>query len=301
VRNVFYIVGPTAVGKSEIAADAAQLCNAEIVGADAFQIYEGLQLLTAKPDAETLRKVPHHLIGSVPINEEMNAARFCSLAQRSITAIHSRGKAAFVVGGSGMYVQAHTHGLSPLPPANAELRQQLTRLTSDQLLEKLQQLDPTTAATIDPHNKHRLVRAVEICTLTGRPASELRSRTPPAQPAAGVLLFRDRAELHQRIDQRVEAMFRDGVIDEVRGLGPTSATAAKTLGLHEIQELIAGRTSEAECVARIQQATRRYAKRQLTWFRNQSNFEPLNLSLHTRSAAVEWIAQKARLAFAQQG
>ena len=298
VKEAFFIVGPTAVGKSDVAAEVARVCGGEIVSADAFQVYAGLDQLTAKPATSALQAAPHHLIGTVPLHEEMNAERFRAAAVAAIADVHARGKPAFVVGGSGMYVKAITHGLSPLPPADPALRAELNQQTAAELAARLAKLDPVTASKIDCNNKHRVVRALEICLLTGRRASELR-RLPAAEQPAGVLLLRDRAELYERINFRVEMMFRTGVVDEVRAIGEVSSTAAKTLGLQQIRQLIAGRISEAECIAQIQQASRRYAKRQLTWFQRQTTLEPLNLSLHGWSEAIECITRKARLSFAQ--
>jgi len=300
MQQVFYLVGPTAAGKSEIAVEAAREFGAEIVNADAFQIYAGLDLLTAKPEAELLTAVRHHLIGTVPLTEEMNAERFRVAALGAIEAVHAQGKPAFVVGGSGMYIKALTHGLSPLPPANLELRERLQLQSLPELAQELERLDPETARTIDLKNQHRVVRALEICLLTGQPVSAQRQRAAPAHKPRGVLIYRDRAALYARIDARVVLMFARGVIDEVRLLGELGATAARTLGLQQIHDLISGRNSERECIASIQQATRRYAKRQLTWFQRQTSFEPLNLSLHGSSEAIESIARKARLAFASQ-
>ena len=296
-NGAFFIVGPTGTGKTELAAEVARACGGEVVGADAFQVYAGLDLLTAKPDAATLATVPHHLVGNVPLDEEMNAERFRSAACGAIAGITARGRPAFVVGGSGMYVKALTHGLSALPKAEPELRKKLNEQSAEELVARLAEVDPATAQTIDRKNKHRVVRALEICLLSGRPASELRRREVAAD-AAGVLVLRDRTDLYERINQRVEMMFRSGAVEEVRAAPQIGATAAKTLGLAQIQELIAGRISEAECIAQIQQATRRYAKRQLTWFQRQTTFEPLNLSLHGSSEAIECITRKARLSFA---
>lgn len=299
ILRPFYIVGPTATGKSDFAVEVARRCDGEIVNADAFQIYDGLDLLTAKPDTPLLGSVPHHLLGTVPLTRKMDAEQFRMLAVAAIRDIHARGKPAFVVGGSGMYVKALTHGLSKLPAANPELRAFLDQSTAEQLMERLAQLDPKTARTIDQKNKHRVLRAVEICLLTGRPASEQQQRTAPAREPAGVMLFWERAQLYERINHRVESLFAAGVVEEVRRSGRVSSTAEKTLGLHELRELIAGRVSEAECIGAIQQATRRYAKRQLTWFGRQTNFEPLNLSSQGWSEAIEQTSQKARLAFAK--
>lgn len=295
---MFFIVGPTASGKSDIAAEVALASGGEIVGADAFQVYAGLDQLTVKPDAGTRAKIPHHLIGTMPLAEEMNAERYRTAAVDRITAIQRTGNPVFVVGGSGMYVKALTHGLSHLPPTDPELRKQLTAQTIEQLLTRLRALDPATAETIDAKNKHRMVRALEICLLSGQPASQLRRREALASQPRGVLLFRDRDELYERINSRVESMFANGVVEEVRSAGELSSTSAKTLGLQQIRALIAGEISGSECIAQIQQATRRYAKRQLTWFRGQTNFEPLNLSRYGTSEAIELITRKARLSFA---
>lgn len=298
----FYIVGPTAVGKSALAAAVAAECGAEIVSADAYQIYAGLDSLTAKPSADILEQVRHHLVGSHPLGEPMNAAIFRAKALDLLRDIAARGKRALIVGGSGMYIQALTHGLSDLPGADRAIRERFESESLERLIKRLTRADPQTAATIDRNNRHRIIRALEICELSGSPASTLRRRSAPAGILHGVLLFRERDEMRKRIDARVQQMFADGVVEEVANAGgAVGPTAAKTLGLADIRELIAGRISEAECIERIQRATRQYAKRQLTWFRRQTSFEPLNLSLQNHSAAVEWITRKARLSFAQVG
>src|SRR2546430_2915317 len=154
--GVFFIVGPTASGKSEIAADAAMELGGEIVSADAFQIYRGLDLLTAKPDAATLAKVPHHLIGTMSILEQMSAEKFRKLALEAISEIHSRGKLPIVVGGSGLYIKALTHGLSRAPAPDPDLRAQLNELSLEDLQDKLRNLDPKAASEVDLKNRRRL-------------------------------------------------------------------------------------------------------------------------------------------------
>jgi tRNA dimethylallyltransferase len=297
MKRAFFIVGPTASGKSELAADVAREIGAEIVSVDAFQIYRGLDLLTAKPDASTLGKAPHHLIGTTPLHEEMNAEKYRRAASRAIEEIHPRGKLAVVVGGSGLYIKALTHGLAPLPESDPKLRERLNVMSLDKLHAQLAELDPEAAQKIDLKNRRRVVRALEICLLIGKPASEVvagvadsgksikpRPRSAPA--ATGVFVFRDREELYTRINQRVEGMFESGVIEEVRAAGEVSATASQMIGFREIHQLLKGEMSIAQCIAAIQQATRRYAKRQLTWFRRQTNFSPLNLSLLTHNEAM---------------
>ena len=320
MRRAFFIVGPTATGKSELAADVARETSAEIVSADAFQIYRRLDLLTAKPEAFTLAKAPHHLIGTVPLTEEMSAEKFRRAVLRAFDEINSRGKPAIVVGGSGLYIKALTHGLAPLLESDPKLRVKLNALSLDELRSRLYECDPQAAEKIDLKNRRRIVRALEICLLTGKPVSAQRSQWTVAAsmrearatavmkartsashseaatarastiPARGVFVFRDREELYERINQRVEIMFERGVIEQVRDVGVTSATASQMIGLREIRQLLAGNKSLAQCIAEIQQATRRYAKRQLTWFRRQTNFLPLNLSFLTHNEAVKRIS-----------
>src|SRR2546423_969029 len=294
MKRVFFIVGPTAVGKSELAAEVAQRTGAEVLSADAFQIYRGLDLLTAKPDPETRAKASHHLIGVMPLAEAMNAEKYRAAAEKII----ARGRPAVVVGGTGLYIKALTHGIAKLPGANSKLREKLEGTTSEELFRSLRSLDPMGVEKIDRQNRRRLIRAVEVCLLTGKPFSGQRRQWNETPPANGILLDRDRAELYARINQRVEEMFVAGVIEEARAAKDIGPTAEKTLGLREIRSLIAGEISQAECIARIQQATRRYAKRQLTWFRRQTNFPSLNLSAHRPDEAVELISQMAARVFA---
>src|ERR1043166_4317682 len=300
MRRTFFIVGPTATGKSELAADVANEIGAEIVSADAFQVYRGLDLLTGKPDASILTKAPHHLVGTTPLDEEMNVEKYRRAASHAIDEIHSRGKLAIVVGGSGLYIKALTHGLAPIPEFDPKLRETLSAMSLDELRYKLVELDAITARKIDMKNRRRVLRAVEICLLSGKPASEVVAGAPEAgksievpprsaSAAGGVFVYRSREELYARINQRVEAMFENGVVEEVRATGEVSATASQMIGFREIHQLLDGPAdagSMSQCVAAIQQATRRYAKRQLTWFRWQTNFSPLNLSLLTHNEAA---------------
>jgi tRNA dimethylallyltransferase len=292
MKHTFFIVGPTATGKSELAADVAHEIGAEIVSADAFQIYRGLDLLTAKPDSSTLARAPHCLIGTTPLRDEMNVEKYRRAASRAIDEINSRCKLAIVVGGSGLYIKALTHGLATLPESDPVLREKLSAMSLDALISQLVELDPETARMIDLKNRRRIVRALEICSLTGRPISPQRLcvAASHSEAATGVFVFRDRQELYERINQRVEMMFERGVIEEVRTAGETSQTASQMIGLREIREFLAGKKLIPQCIAEIQQATRRYAKRQLTWFRRQTNFLPLNLSFLTHKEAAKWIS-----------
>ena len=306
VKGAFFIVGPTAIGKSGLAADVAAEVDGEIVSADAFQIYEGFGILSARPDKQTLAKVPHHLIGSVPPTEEMNAEKFRFAALRVIEEIQAGGRLAIVAGGSGLYVKALTHGLSELPAADAELRNQLNALSLVELRNRLAQLDPKAAGQIDLKNRRRVIRALEICLLTGRPVSKQRSSWQAAAEATGsgrprlassttggVFVFRDREDLHARIDRRVESMFEEGAVAEVAKEKAIGSTAEKMIGVRQIRDHLEGKLPLAECIAAIERATRQYAKRQLTWFRRQPNFEPLNLTGLSQKEAVQWVSRRA--------
>ena len=276
----FYIIaGPTAVGKSEIAVAFAERCGGEIVGADAFQIYRGLDLLSAKPSADLRARIPHHFIGEIPLSQAFDVAQYLALATPRIAEIRARGRLPVIAGGAGLYLRALTCGLADLPPADDELRANLAGRTLTELQQQYSALDPEGFAQIDRQNPRRLVRAIEVCLLTRRPFSSFREQwREPAASFRGIICERPRSELHARINERTERMFRDGVEEEVRNCGPIGATAAQMLGLDQVQKLLRGEVERADCIAAIQQATRRYAKRQLTWLRRETRLTPVDLS-----------------------
>lgn len=272
------LAGPTAVGKSPLAVQLAERLGGEIVGADAFQVYDGLPILTAQPSAEDRARVPHHLVGVIPLTHAFDVAQYLGLARRHIEEIRSRGRVPIVVGGTGLYLRALLRGLADLPPADEALRAELSALPLAELQAELRQRDPAGAGFIDLQNPRRVIRALEVCRLTGRPFSSYRQEWQQTSNSEfrGYVLTRDREELYRRIDQRVEAMFREGVEDEVAALGEVGPTASQVLGLREIRERLAGRLTRAECIAALQQGTRRYAKRQLTWFAKEPALQPLD-------------------------
>ena len=286
----FYLVGPTAVGKTSLAVEIAERCGAEIVSADAFQVYRGLDLLTAKPAPEELRRAPHHLIGTLPLESAYNVARFLEEARACLASIAARAKPALVVGGSGLYVRALTHGLSPLPPARPERRAELESWDAARLLDLLRRLDPAAPDLLDTKNRRRVVRAIEICETTGRPLAASRvtwQKTAAAPAENGFCLTREKPELHERIGRRIDAMLSAGVLDEIAAQAQTafSITSAQIIGLGEWRAYLRGEIDLPHCLDAIKAATRRYAKRQLTWFR-QSGFAPVNLSAVNREVLV---------------
>lgn len=301
--SVWFLVGATASGKSAAAFEMAKARDAEIVGADAFQVYEGLPLLSAKPESEFMAEVPHHLIGEVPLTEAYHVRRYLEEATKQIEEIiMQRNRSVIVVGGTGLYVKALTHGLSSLPSGDEAMRSMLEALETDALFLKLQELDPVESTRIDRHNRRRLVRAIEVCLLTGKPISAQRNQWSQAQsplckwlptsPAKlGKYLYRERSQLRERIDQRVEEMFHRGVVEEVERVVTNlreeqkslSATAQNMLGLTEIQELLEDKIALPECKQKIKTATAQYAKRQNTWFKKESQFELWDVTDHFAS------------------
>ena len=279
--NALFITGPTASGKTGIALEIARRCGGEIVGADAFQIYRGMDLLTAKPSHEEQERVPHHLVDIVPATENFDVARYHDKAIRCAADIERRGKLPIVSGGTGLYIRALTRGLSDLPRGDAAAREELQAATLEDLQRRYATLDPEGAKKIDLKNKRRLVRAVEVCLLTGKPFSTLRKEWESAPPpVAGFILTRDRDDLHARINRRVEEMFRNGVVEEVRAIENAGETAAQAIGFKEIRSLLENKITERECIERIQLATRQYAKRQMTWMRRETLFTPVHLPPH---------------------
>jgi len=275
---LFIIAGPTAVGKSEVAVEVAERCGGEIVSADAFQVYEGLDILTAKPDHALRARVPHHLIGEIPRTQNFDVAQYLKMAVQRIGDIRDRGRIPIVAGGAGFYLKALTHGLPDLPFADPALRSRLECQTAPELAAQLATLDPECHAQIDQKNRRRLIRALEVCMLTGRPFSSFRDRQrQPVILSTGVILNRSREELRARIDHRTEAMFAAGVVEEVRQIDTMGQTAEGTLGWKEIRAHIDGSISREKCVGLIQNSTRQYAKRQLTWFRRRSDWEWITL------------------------
>lgn len=269
--STFYLTGPTASGKSAVALALARQTGGEIVNADAFQLYRGLDLLTAKPTAADLAQVPHHLYSQLHPAAICDAQRYRDLAVPVLNEIADRGALPIVVGGSGLYLKALTHGLDPLPPADPALRARLAGLSLEEKVAQLLALDPDATRNVPLQNPRYVERALEICLLTGQPQSALRTSTgkPPPTPVRGVCLVWDRALLHQRINDRTRAMLAAGALTEVADAGPLSSTLEKAIGVRELRAHLRGDLTLEEALAAIQQATRRYAKRQLTWFRRE--------------------------------
>ncbi|HRK89750.1 MAG TPA: tRNA (adenosine(37)-N6)-dimethylallyltransferase MiaA [Anaerolineales bacterium] len=273
---IILIVGPTAVGKTELAICLAERLNGEIVSADSRLFYRGMDIGTAKPSqAETMR-VPHHLIDIVNPDETLSLAVFQEMAREVISQIHSRGKLPFLVGGTGQYVRAVTEGWTP--PAvqpDARLRNVLETLQEQQgkewLYEKLKILDPVAASAIDLRNVRRTIRALEVIFTTGKKFSEQRGQSDSPYHLVTVGLNRPRAELYQRVDERIEKMFADGLIDEVRGLLNKGYSpllpSMSAIGYRECVSVVQGSMTMEQAKVEMKRLTRVFVRRQANWFK----------------------------------
>ena len=277
--KIVIVLGPTAVGKTELALAVAQRVNAEIVNADSQQVYRYLDIGTGKPSKPERERVRHHLIDVVNPDEDFNAARYRQLAAASIDEIHKRGAKVLVSGGTGLYLKALTGGLFSGPSQDTELRANLEREIAQiglaALYDRLIAIDPGANTKIHPNDRQRIIRALEVYQSTGRPLSEWQNEHRFQEEAFQVLkigLARTRAELYDLINRRSESMIRAGLLDEVRGLMERGyeldLKPLRSVGYRQMGEVIEGIKGLPEAIAEMKQETRRLAKRQLTWFRS---------------------------------
>lgn len=277
-RSVLVIAGPTGVGKSRLAVAVARELGAEIVSADSRQLYRGLDIGTATPAEAERCGIAHHLVDVLDPTERVTAGWFADHARTAIEAIWARGNDVVVVGGSTLYVHALVAGLAPLPSLPSELQHELTEIAEsesgrDAMFAELLSLDPDAAATLDPSKSQRLVRLLGVVRQTGERVSDLWKRDTAGAPydTRLVVLDRPRSELYERIDARVVDMMDRGLLDETEAAlarWPQARDVLEaTIGYREVLPVLDGGASLEEAVALIQRNSRRYAKRQLTWYR----------------------------------
>lgn len=271
-----FLAGPTGSGKTAVALELARLLDpVEIINADAFQIYRGMAILTASPTTAELAECPHHLYAEFAPAFTCDAVAFARQAKAKIAEVATRALP-LVVGGSGLYLKAVTHGLAPTPKGDPDLRDQLEAKTLDDLVALYRKLDPEGAAKTNLKNRRYVTRNLEICLISGQPASLLKREWETNHPdICAVYLHREREEVYDRINRRTLMMFEAGVVAEVAGLGSLSPTAEKAIGLREIRAHLAGDMDLEACLAAIQQQTRRYSKRQETWFKREPAFRQI--------------------------
>jgi tRNA dimethylallyltransferase len=297
------LVGPTASGKESTAVELASVAGAEILSLDSMKIYRGMDLGTAKASPAQRRRVPHHLVDLARPSDSFSTRRWLSAAESALTQIESRGARALFVGGTALYLKALLFGLFEGPSADPPLRSRLRALTGEELHRRLSEVDPETAAKVHPNDQRRLVRALEVYTITGRPVSELRrewSRGEPRSPAVLVGIRRPREDLYRRIDDRIDRMIEAGLVEEVRGLldsaGGLGPVAGQALGYKEIAAWLRGDLpSLEEAVRLLRSRTRSFARRQLTWFKHFSvrwldvaREEPPERTAHRARTALGW-------------
>ena len=295
VNRPIFLAGPTAVGKSAVALALAEKLGGEIISVDSMQVYRGLDIGTAKPGAAERARVPHHLIDVVDLTEPFDAAKFVALANQAVNEIQSCDRVPILCGGTGLYFKAFLEGLGDAPPANPELRAELEATPLPKLLRELETRDPATFQEIDQRNPRRIIRAVEVIRLTGKPFSAQRARwgeatdEPPSlsngsrgrSPHQIICLTRAAADLHARINSRVQKMFAAGLVDETRGLLniglEQNHTAMQAIGYRQVVEHLRGERSLSETIELVKVKTRQFAKRQMTWFRRQLKVEWIGL------------------------
>ena len=270
--KLLVVVGPTAVGKTSISLKLAQRFSGEIISADSRLFYRGMDVGTAKPTASELLAVPHHLIGICDPVETVTLGQYQRLAYRTVDEILGRGNLPILVGGTGQYVMAVTEGWGiPEVPPNLALRAELEGLGEDELARWLQVLDPAAAKKLDTRNVRRVVRALEVTLTLGRPISEVQRKSPPPLNMLIIGLNREREQLYERIDRRVDSMIDSGLVAEVAGLldrGLDRALPAMSgLGYRQILAYLAGEIDLEQAIERIQFETHRFARQQATWFR----------------------------------
>ncbi|MEI6346758.1 MAG: tRNA (adenosine(37)-N6)-dimethylallyltransferase MiaA [Bacteroidota bacterium] len=289
------ITGPTACGKTDLTIQLAKEYNTHIISADSRQFYKQLIIGAATPSANQLAIVPHYLIGQLSVEDSYNVYKFEQDALALCETLFQSHNIVFLTGGSGLYIDAACKGIDLLPDPDLEIRNSINTLFEEQGIEalqtKLQALDPIYYSNVDKLNPARLIRAIEVCLQTGKPYSSLRNQHQNSRPfnILKIVIDRPKEILHQRISQRTEQMIKDGLIDEVKSLIKfRNVNALNTVGYKEIFQYLDEAISLPQAIENIKTNTRRYAKRQLTWFRRDKDFLWINADeLNTIKSIIE--------------
>lgn len=286
-KKILFIVGPTASGKSKLAVALAKKINGEIISCDSMQVYKGLRIISNRPSKAQLGSAPHHLVGTLDPHDDFNANKFVSLSKQLIEEILGRGKVPIFVGGTGLYMDALLYGLFEGPAAQPAIRlalyKEAERFGKDYLYQRLKKVDVQAAAKIHPHDLRRITRALEVYEITKRPITELQKQRKGLLDDRrfdirifGLNIHRDK--LYKNINSRVDKMFKKGVVSEVRDSlnKRTSQVFRQALGIKEINAYLKGKIDLDTAKKLLKQNTRRYAKRQLTWFRKNKRIKWLD-------------------------
>ena len=281
-ERLFFLVGPTAIGKTEVSLELAKLLNCEIISCDSMQVYKGMDIGTSKPAQDLLNKIPHHMIDIIEPSKEFSVARFRELATKVMEEVLAKHKTPLFVGGSGLYVKVLIDGIFKGPSSDRELRARL-KAEADEfgvevLYKRLKEIDSETASVVHPNDLRRILRALEVYEDAKTPISKLKNQTHGLNGKYKIKMFglnTDRKVLYKRIDERVEAMFEAGLVEETRRLmdQSLSTTASQALGYKEVFGYLRGEYVLDEAKRLVKRNTRRYAKRQLTWFKRDKRIE----------------------------
>lgn len=301
--KIICIAGPTASGKTALAVALAHKVNGEVVSCDSMQIYKKMNIGTAKPTEAEMEGIPHHMLSVAEPEEDFSVSRYCEMATPIVEDILSRGKTAIIAGGTGLYMDALIRGNAFAPYPSTGRREELEQLAAqegiDTVLCKLKEVDPESAARLHPSDQKRIIRAMEVYLETGETITEHNRKTQEIPPRFSPVWFaledENRQDLYDRIDRRVLQMLDEGLIAEIQALlasgVPEKATSMQAIGYKEFVDFLAGRCSLEDAAALVQQASRRYAKRQLTWFRRNQNIHWLRRASGEGTAEILLKAQ----------
>ena len=296
-KPLIVLTGPTATGKTDFSIKLAREIGGEVVSADSMQVYKGLDVGTDKVSKEIRKEIPHYLIDVVEPTEKFSVADFVREADRAIEEIRRKGKYPIVVGGTGFYIKSLLFGLPQTPPSDERLREELKKLSDEELFSEVKKISPEYAEKVGSKDRKRLIRALEVYSLTGKPITEFKPwGDKPRYRFLGYFLYRNRPDLYRRIEDRVESQVRRGLVDEARWLLSLGEdlTALQALGYKEMAGYIEGKMSLEEAKRLLKRRTKEFAKRQFTWFRKEKGFKWVNLSEVSQEELLKQIKEELK-------
>ncbi len=299
---IVVVCGPTASGKTGLAVELAKRLDGEVISADSMQLYTGLDIASAKPAKEEMQGIPHHMMDFLPPTASFSVADYVEMARKKIAEVAARGKLPIIAGGTGLYINSLVDNIefddtSSDMAYRDELRAAEKEKGAGFLLEMLREVDPESAEKLHANNQSRIIRALEVYRISGRKMSDIqaesRKNPSPYEPCMIALNYTDRQDLYDRINKRVDIMLEQGLLEEAREFFTHSDydTAAQAIGYKELKPYFDGKATLEECVERLKQATRHYAKRQLTWFRKDKRINWINVDKSTSSEEIIEIAE----------
>lgn len=299
---IVVVCGPTASGKTGLAVELAKRLDGEVISADSMQLYTGLDIASAKPAKEEMQGIPHHMMDFLPPTASFSVADYVEMARKKIAEVAARGKLPIIAGGTGLYINSLVDNIEfDDTSSDMAYRDELRAAEKEKgvgfLLEMLREVDPESAEKLHANNQSRIIRALEVYRISGRKMSDIqaesRKNPSPYEPCMIALNYTDRQDLYDRINKRVDIMLEQGLLEEAREFFTHSDydTAAQAIGYKELKPYFDGKATLEECVEHLKQATRHYAKRQLTWFRKDKRINWINVDKSTSSEEIIEIAE----------